>query len=310
MPLYLTESDVDRLLNPRDVTEALEQVFAAQARGTAVQEPRVRARLGPHVLHTLPGIYGLRGKAGLKTYLSGPAGVRFVTLLFDTATGDLEAVVESARLGQLRTGCATALACRLLGAPPGPLALLGTGTVARGQLEALAAELALEDVRVWSRRPESLQAFVEWAGARGLPCRPVSDVRQAVQGARVVVTATSAAQPILGLEGLEPPWLVCAVGANWAHRREIEADLVRQAELVVVDDVAQARLEAGDLLAVPDLDWDRVVPLARLVLDRPSSLPQRLLFKSLGVALEDLAAASLALDRARSQGLGQPLVGP
>ncbi|MBI3929246.1 MAG: ornithine cyclodeaminase family protein [Armatimonadetes bacterium] len=301
MSLYLTEEQVDRLLVPRELTDALEASFRGWARGEAAGRPRLRVQHGRHVLHNLPAISSLDGKAATKTYLSGPAGVNFVTVLFDLETCRIEAVVESNRLGQLRTGCATALACRYL-APPGPktLAILGSGTVARGQLEALGSELELAQVRVWSRKPEHAREFSSWARSRlAMEVRPCDSAAQACADANLVVTATTAREPFLDLSMLAAEVHVNAVGANWHDRREVSSDVVLGSDLVVIDDPEQGRREAGDLLLAEELDWSRVLSLADLVLSPPSVRPRRTLFKSLGVALEDLAAAALVVRRFR-----------
>ncbi|MEW6280246.1 MAG: ornithine cyclodeaminase family protein [Candidatus Eremiobacterota bacterium] len=298
--LYFTESDVERLLTPRAVTNALEEAFRGLARGEAVQAPRLRVKHGAHVLHNLPCVSRALGLAGVKSYLSGPAGVSFATLVFELESCRLKAVVESNRLGQLRTGCATALACRYL-AVPGPqvLALFGTGTVARGQLEALDDELDLQEVRIFSRARENRERFRRWAAERlGLEVLPAATVAEAAEGANLVVTATSAAQPFLESSMLPPECHVNAVGANWFRRREIGESVVRDSGRIVVDDREQAGLEAGELEGI---DPQRLESLADLVSAHfgtaPSrhDRPPRTLFKSLGVAIEDLAAASLLI---------------
>jgi ornithine cyclodeaminase/alanine dehydrogenase-like protein (mu-crystallin family) len=309
MPLYLTEADVTLLLKPRDLTDALEATFRGLARGEAVQLPRFRVRHDKQMLHTLPGLSQCDGVAGVKTYLSGPSGARFVTLLFGLESGALEAVVESDRLGQLRTGCATALSARYL-APPGPLVmgLLGAGTVAWGQLEALACEVPLAEVRVFSRSADRREDFCRRATeSLGVRARPAGSAAEAVRQAGLVVTATWTRHPLLSADMLAPVCHVCPVGSNKPDRREVDEEVVRGADLVVVDDLASARTEAGDLLAVPDLDWSTVQTLADLVLAGRQDRPDRTLFKSVGVALEDLSAAALAVRRARQQGLGQSI---
>lgn len=305
MPLYLTEADIHRLLTPREVTDALEASFRHLAVGKADHHPRVRVREGKHILHTLPAIG--EGYAGVKTYLSGPAGAKFVTVLFGQASGRLEALVESDRLGQLRTGCATALAARYL-APGGDvvLGLIGTGTVAWGQLEALKSELPLAQVNVFSRTPENREEFCRRALAElGVEARPAASAAQAAEGATLVVTATWAKEPVLTAAMLAPVGLFCAVGSNWPDRREVGEDVVQAADRVVVDDLDAARAEAGDLLLAPDLDWNRVEALADIVAAPRAEPSGRVLFKSVGLGLEDVATAALALRKAREAGLGQ-----
>ncbi len=296
MPLYLKEADVEQVLRPAEVTDALEAIF----RERAPQQPRQRVNSGPYVLHQLEAISPELGFASSKVYLSGPAGVRFLTLLFRLEDCSLAAVLESARLGQLRTGCATALAARYLARKPvTKLAILGTGTVARGQLEALRAEVNPSRVAVWSRKPESRASFVEWAG----DVRDCASAEEAVDGADLVVVATSSARPVLQGAWLGAEGLLCGVGVNWAARRELDDEAVRRPGLWVVDSREQARLEAGDLLQTLNFNIDATVELAE-VLSSPPPAQAWVGFKSLGVACEDLAAAALAFRLAQQSGLG------
>lgn len=301
-PLYIGEEQVEAALQARPLTDELERCFLDLSRGEASNQPRSRAVLGRHVVHTLPAISRRLGRAACKTYLSGPGGVRFLTLLFDLESSALLATVESHRLGQLRTGCATALAVRHL-LPEGPvqLALLGSGTVAHGQLEAIAAELGdrLHAIRCCSRR--NGEKLATWARQRlDLEVSVTDNVPDSVRGANLVVCATSALTPILEGDSLGDSGLLCAVGANWAQKREVDAGAVHRCSRWWVDDRQQARLEAGDLLLVPDFDWENLSTLAELVSQPPGSGPGWRGFKSLGLGLEDLAAASLVYDSVTS----------
>lgn len=295
-PLYISEEQVAQTLQPGPVTDALERCFLDLAQGLASNQPRSRAVLGKHVVHTLPAISRRLGRAACKTYLSGPGGVRFMTLLFDLDSSELLATIESNRLGQLRTGCATALAVRhLLREGPVWLGLLGSGTVARGQLEALHAELGprLEEVRCWSRRGG--QALADWAHTTlGRQVLVTQDVPGSVRDANLVVTATSAMTPILDGDSLGPEGVLCAVGANWAQKREVDGTAVHRCRWWV-DDLQQARIEAGDLLLVPDFDWEQLGTLSQLV-QKPVPQQGWRAFKSLGLGLEDLEAASIVYD--------------
>lgn len=304
MPLYLEEADVEQLLRPAEVTDALESVFRELAAGEARQQPRQRVNSGPHVLHQLEAISPGLGMASSKVYLSGPGGVRFITLLFQVSDSSLLAVIESARLGQLRTGCATALAARYLARRPvRKLAILGTGTVARGQYEALQAEVAPERVAIWSRKAESRASFAEWAQGEVQNC---ASAQAAVAEADLVVVATASSRAVLEGAWLAPQGLLCGVGVNWANRREMDDEAVRRCGLWVVDSREQAGLEAGDLLQTPGFDLTSTVELSEFPFRPPAGeRPAWTGFKSLGVACEDLAAANLAYRLALSQGRGR-----
>ncbi|CAN0318285.1 unnamed protein product, partial [Phaeothamnion confervicola] len=294
--LYITESEVHQLLQPRPLTDALEAAFLQQAQGKAVLRPRDRAILGKNVQHTLSAISAEWGVSAIKSYLTGPGGAGFVTLLFSLATSRLLATIEADRLGQLRTGCATALAVRHLAAGAQKLALFGTGTVATGQLEALQAELgeSLVEVVVFSRKEESRRAFAEkMSSLLGRAVGTAESPAACLRGANLVVTATSSKEPLFEAGDLGPGGVLCAVGNNWAYKREIDEATVARCSEIWVDDLTQARVEAGDFIQLSTPVWDRCRPLSELV-----SLPAEpregwVLFKSIGIGLEDLAAAYL-----------------
>lgn len=293
--LVISEQQVTRALQPRACTDALERSFRDWGAGLASNAPRARAVLGKQTLHSLSAVSEALGRAACKSYLAGPGGVRFQTLLYGLQPSELLASIESARLGQLRTGCASALAARYL-APQGPLrlGLIGSGNIAQGQLEALHAEFAdrLVEVRCWSRKgADRLRDYAY--NQLGRSVVEASSAQHCVAEANLVVTATSAGQPVLLGEWLsESGGLLCAAGNNQASRRELDDTAVRRCRWTV-DSVDQARGEAGEFLAVSDFDWAALRELKEF---GPAATRGWTGFKSLGVGIEDLAAASLIYD--------------
>ncbi|HWP34002.1 MAG TPA: ornithine cyclodeaminase family protein [Thermodesulfobacteriota bacterium] len=311
----LTESEVARLLSVGEAMTILEAAFREAAAGRAALEPRRRVVTPPTVLHTMSATLPTWGVTGLKAYVTTPRGSRFVVLVFDAGSGEPVGLLAADRLGRIRTGAATGLATRLLARPDAAVgALIGTGRQAETQLEAICLARPLAEVRVFSRDPARRAAFVERMGSR-VPARLVaaSSAEAAVRGADVVVTITNARQPVLHGAWLEPGAHVNAAGVNWPDRRELDEAAVRRASRIVVDDLATARLEAGDLLpvvAAGHLRWEEVVELAAVV---AGAAPGRqradeiTLFSSQGTALEDLACAARVLERARADGVGRDL---
>jgi alanine dehydrogenase len=310
--LYLTENDVDDLLDAPAVNAAVEECERRLARGTVAVLPRARLGTEGGAMTLMAAVDREAGLAGLKTYVAG-RGRSFhpVVVLQDEQSGELAAVVEARRLGQLRTGAASAVAAAHL-AKPGSrtLGVIGCGYHALGQVECIRSALpAIDRVRAFCRDRERLEAFCERAGAE-----PGDDHRQAA-GADVVVTITSSPDPVLRGEWLAPGALVCAAGANVASHRELDNAVLARATLVCCDLVAQAKLESGDLIepvASRVLDWLEVYELHEVV---AGDLPGRqsdqdiVVFKSNGIAAWDLAAAALALDHARAAGRGEELRG-
>jgi len=311
MALYLSEQEVARLLTMEACIEALDQAFRQWAEGLASNRPRARAALRGGLLHTLSAASDTWGRMAAKVYATTRAGARFVVLLFDGRTSDLLAILEAHALGQTRTGAATGLATRSMARPEArTLAVVGTGWQARGQARGVAAVRPLREIRACGRDPDRLDRFRrDVEEACRVPVVPAASVEECVRGADIVVTATSSERPVLRGAWLAPGTHLNAVGSNRAERREIDEEAVRRAGRIVVDSLEQARLEAGDLLAAPG-SLERALELSQVVAGRqpgrgdPSEIT---LFKSLGIGLEDLAAASLVYDLALEAGAGRPL---
>lgn len=316
MAIYLTEDDVDSLLSLPETMDAVEAAFADQARGDAGNHPRQRFFLPDGVLHHMAAHWSARGVMGTKTYTSYADGTRFFVQLFSSQTGDLLALLEANVLGQRRTGAATGVAARRMAASDATVAaLLGTGFQAETQAEALlVARPALRHVRVFGRDLIRRREFCMAMTLRlGIHFEPAESVEDAVRGAHMIACATTARDPILKGEWIHDGAFVAAVGANRLTAREIDEATVARAALVVVDDPAQARTESAELVAACErrrFVWERAVPLSELAAGRVSGRPAPdavTLFKSLGVALEDVAAAAVVYEKATALGIGRPL---
>ncbi len=312
MSLLLRESDVGALLTMPDAIAALESAFREWADGRAENQPRRRVR-GGVFLAVMSAALPARDLVGFKAYTSGKGGTRFWVYLFESTSGRPRAVIEADQLGRMRTGAASGLATRYLAVPDATvLALFGTGTQALTQVLGIAAVRPLREVRVVSRNAEKRSQFIAEL-RRFLPqpeIREVASPREAIEGAQIITTITSAADPLFPGAWLEPGQHVNAVGSNWPNRREIDGDAVARAHPVVADDAAAARVEAGDLLlaeAEGRLEWTAVRSLREVVSGSVTRLePQAIsLFKSVGLALEDLAVAARIVERAEERGLGE-----
>jgi alanine dehydrogenase len=307
VPLYLREADVDALLSPADAVEAVEACFARMAAGRVENRPRFRLGLEDGLLNVMAATDLELGVAGLKAYTGFRDGARFVVALFAAAAPDLLALVEADRLGQRRTGADSADDERR---HPRPNALthgvIGTRWQAESQVESIRAALpGIERVVAYSRNEDRLDAFCKRFGAEP------AEYNREVAEQDVVVTVTSSRDPVLRGEWLRPGALVCAVGANRLEARELDNAVLERAAFVCCDSKEQARLEAGDLVEPVErgvLDWLEVHEFAEVV---GGEVPGRagdddiVLFKSLGIAAEDVAVAKLVYDRALERGVGQ-----
>ncbi|HJZ89052.1 MAG TPA: ornithine cyclodeaminase family protein [Polyangia bacterium] len=313
MTLLIREAEVEQLVTMPDVIEAVEASERALGEGRAIHHPRERVRLPGGMLHLMAGGLVDDDLFGFKAYTAcGRGPVRFKVFLYHGQTGVLEAIVEGSRLGQMRTGAATAVAARRLArADAAVVGLIGTGFQAAGQLEALACVRRLREVRAFGRNPERRRAFCERLSAQiGVPVHPVDNARAAVTGADLVVTATTAREPVLEGAWLAPGAFVAAVGANLLVRREIDREVLARAAHLVVDSIEQARRESGALVLAADtgqVRWEQVAELRELAAGRRPGRtgPDEItLFHSLGSVVWDLSSAALVLARARTAGAG------
>jgi ornithine cyclodeaminase/alanine dehydrogenase len=312
MPLYLTESDVAATLSMNDAIDVLDAAARKIADGSAVNAPRQRVSSGGVMLQVLPA--ALDGRVSHKSYTIGSRGVTFWVTLYANS-GEMLAIIEANALGQIRTGAASGLATRYMAREDArTLGVIGTGFQARTQIAAIVAVRPIAEIRAWGRDAQRLAAFCAEVGASiGKPVTAMPDARSAIDGADVVATMTSAATPVFAGAWLAPGTHVNAAGSNRATNAEIDAETVRRAGIVAVEDLAQAKIESGDLIAAHDAGafrWETAVRLADVV---AGTIPGRTaadeitLFESLGVGIWDLAAASHVYDACVRLSLGTSL---
>jgi ornithine cyclodeaminase/alanine dehydrogenase-like protein (mu-crystallin family) len=288
----ITEDEVREVLTMREAVGLMRETFTALRNGSAINQARRRLVLPTgSVLHSLAGAWG--NYFGTKVYATHPKhGAHFYFLLFDAATAKPLARFEANWLGQIRTGAASGYATDLLSHPEAAsLAVIGSGFQARSQLDAIREVRRLTDVRVWSRDEQKRNQFATETGATA-----VATPEEAVRGAQIVVTATSAKEPVLDAAWVAPGAHVNAIGSNNAQRRELPPELIARADLIAVDSIEQAKLESGDLLLAP-VSWNdsRIVELAQ-VERRPDGDPLTI-FKSNGLGVEDVAVAASVYER-------------
>ena len=306
--LMITQSEMPALLPMRECIDVVARVLETVARGEAVLPLRQQVVLpdGSGRLVQMPAFAASPPALGVKviTVFPGNEGTdvdshQGAVLLFDPADGRLLAVMDASSITAIRTAAASAVATRLLAREDAAeLAILGSGVQARTHVEAMLCVRPIRRVRVWSRTPAHARAFAREAEARhGIPVEPVSGARDAVAGADVVCTVTSAREPILRGEWVPPGAHVNAVGSSTRDHRELDAEAVRRSRLYV-DRRESALAEAGDFLlarAEGAVDDGHIVgEIGDIIaggLEGRRSAGEITLFKSVGIAVEDLAAA-------------------
>ena len=315
MTLFLTESDVRDLLPMDCALECVEASFVAQGSDRGVNRSRERILL-PHVsLHYMAGALPESKRVGMKIYTVTREDFRFLVLLFDAESGRLISLMQADYLGRIRTGAASGIATKYLARPDASrVGAIGTGRQARTQLQAIARVRKPAMVKAFGRDQIRLRGFCrEMSEELGVPVEPTSSAEEAVRFGEIVTTATTAQQPVVLGDYLQPGAHVNAIGANMADRRELDDKAVRRATLITVDSLEQSRRESGDLiqgLANLGRSWESVIELHSVVTGKHpgrSSADQITLFKSHGIALWDVAVADFIYQQALQQGKGKEL---
>jgi ornithine cyclodeaminase/alanine dehydrogenase-like protein (mu-crystallin family) len=311
MPIYLSDADVRRLLTPDECAAIIEKLCLDDAGGMAEQTPTTELHLprGPFRVK-VGGAYGFNSY-GLKAYL-GNAGYR--VFVWDLEEG-FAGVVEAFELTELRTGAVSAVAAKHLARPDAQtLGIIGTGREARSQLDAVSRVRKLKQVRAFSRNEENRATYAKEMSERlGLNVEPVDSAEACVRDADIVLTITSANEPVLKGEWIADGAFVCGVGATGVYRRELDEQTVARAELVVVESLPVAEAECGDLIFAVSrgrLRWNQVVELKDVVSGRvpARSSPHAItLFDSIGTGAQDVAIAAEVIRKARAGGIGVEL---
>jgi ornithine cyclodeaminase/alanine dehydrogenase-like protein (mu-crystallin family) len=319
----LTQHDVRELLPMDECVDVMAGALAALSRGDALLPLRTMMWLPERagLLGLMPSYLGEPRCFGLKaiSYMPGNEGTAYeshqgAVLLFEPEHGCLLAVLDASTITEIRTAAASGLATRLLAREDaGDLAILGSGTQAASHLEAMKTVRSLRRVRVWSRDANGARAFADREGRRfGLNVEVAASAQEAVRGADLICTTTSAREPVLRGEWLAPGAHVNAVGACFPTTRELDTDAVVRSRLYV--DRRESTLhEAGDFLipkAEGALGDEHIVgEIGDVVLGKVPgrrSASEITLFKSLGIAIEDLAAAHHIYRKAIATGNGVP----
>ena len=314
MPLLLTETDVRSLLTMPMALEAVEAAFRRLADATAQVHPRRRLHLeGFSYLHYMAAADGTGGYEGLKIYTSSRDGLRFLVPLFRAKTGELLAFIEADYLGQMRTGAASGVATKYLAREDSrTVGIIGTGLQARTQLEAVAAVRRMERILVFGRDPGRRERFAREMTARlGVPVEAAPTAEAAVREADILITSTTSSTPVVEGRWLKPGTHINAIGANFPQKRELDAAAIDRANVIFVDSSEQAKMEAGDLIQSFEKTpsrWENVKELAHLVAGRAqgrTSREQITLFKSSGIAIEDVVTAGKVYELALERGVGR-----
>ena len=316
MTLHINESEVRQLLTMKMAIEAVETVSRKQAAGTVIVQPRRRFELpNGGFFHYMAAMDTEAGFIGMKQYTYVKGALRFLVPLYEIATGALLALIEADYMGQLRTGAASGVATKYLARENAKVAaMIGSGGQAKTQLEAVASVRQLDSARAYGRDPERRAKFcAEMSRRLGIKVEAAESSTEAVRGVDIVSTATTSGKPVLSGEDLPGGVHINAIGANHAHKRELDDGVIAKADVIFVDSLAQSKQEAGDLILPFEQHpekWAQVHELAELVAGKVpgrTSPSETTLFKSNGIASWDLAAAIVVYRLAQDHQLGREI---
>jgi len=293
--LFLDEEQVREVLTYDELIPAIRQALMDFSAGHVVQPLRTVMSVTQHAgwFAVMPAVYGEVMGAKMVTFYPGNAERgkhthQAVIQLFRANTGEPLAIIDGRLITVMRTAAVSAVAVDLLSRRDAKvLGILGSGVQARSHVQALSRVRKFEEIRVWSRNEANARRFAEEVGARG------TSAEEAVSGADVVLTLTSSADPVLFGRWLKKDAMVCAVGAVTPNRRELDDEAMRGA--VVVESREAASREPGDILMAKAQIAAEVGELLHgTVLDRGD---RPVIFKSVGIAIEDIASAKLVYDK-------------
>lgn len=317
MPIFLDEKNVCSLVTMQDALEAVEEMFGAQGTGGVTNVPRVRAAMHGGTLRITAGILSYRGYYGIKissnAVTSQHAGRMFC--LYREKSAALCAIMQVYGMGALRTGAASGVATKYLANKNASvLGVIGAGPQARTQVQAVCGVRSIREIKVYSPTAGNRERLSrEFEAGLAVKARAVDSAEAAARESDIVITATSSRSPVLLGKWLSPGTHVNAIGANYESRRELDRDVVAAANVIAADDREQVQYESTDLSDPVDagiITWDRVLSLGEIVAGRVrgrAAASDITLFKSLGVAMEDVALAARAYERAVERKIGQPL---
>ncbi len=310
MAIFLTEDDVIRLLPINEAIDSLEAAFTEQANGTGKNHARSRTAHKDMSVTMMVAVLGETGFGGYKVMGSGGSMVT----LYGGDNRELLAVIESRKLGQIRTGAASGVATKYMSREDSStIGVIGTGHQAISQLTAICAVRPIKTIKAYSRNANRREQFCsEMSDLLGIEVIPVSSGQEAISGTDIAIAITNirTLDPVLMGNWLEPGMHINAAGANSIDRRELDDIAVTRSSVIAVDAKDPAKLECADLTLPIEsglITWESIHELSDIVGGR---IPGRTnpgditLFESQGIGIEDIAVAAHIYKKAKSEGSG------
>ncbi len=313
MPLLISEAEVKSLLTMQIALDAVETSFKRLADHSAENHSRHRLHADKTFLHYMAAADTAGGYMGMKIYTSVNRVLRFMIPLYRIETGEFLALIEADYAGQMRTGAASGIATKYLArADAKHVGIIGTGLQSRTQLEAMVAVRNITSAKACGRDPERREKFArEMSDKLKIPVTPAANAEEAVSSADIVIASTTSSNPVLEGRWLKPGTHINAIGANFPQKRELDAEAIRRSNVITADSREQSKVESGDLIqmyADDERRWREVVEIADVVSGKVAgrrSESDITLFKSNGIAIEDVVTAGKIYELAKEKGIGR-----
>ena len=301
MAIIISEPQTRKLIDMPRAIDLLDKMFCERAAGKTRSIPRRRLKGSEKQLNVMAAWAQDSDLICLRSYA---ADANTVTL-YHGKKGGIQAIINMGYLSSLRTGAATGVAAKYLApANSRTLGIIGAGWQATFQVEAVAHACAIERIIVYNRTPKRRKEFIkEMSKVVAADWQEAPSPEQVEGESDIVVVSTDSTSPVADGRNLREEVLVASIGANSAVKHEVSANLVRQMNLIVTDDLATAKGDSGDLIEACQaqlLRWDDILPLEKFVAaGGTKSRPKRILFQSNGIADEDLAVGRFVLEQAK-----------
>lgn len=312
MALFLRDQEVNQCVSMDDMLGAIESMQRHFGQGEAYNLPRRKIIAPSGQLAVMGGGLFYEGVMGVKTYTVVNGQYSFQVSLYDANTGRLICYTQANRLGQLRTGATTGVAVKYLSkSNAATVGIIGTGHQASSQLEAVCKIRKVSLIKAYSRTAQRRDAFAKtMTDSLGVKVTSSASSEAAVQNSDIVICIAAAMDPVLEGKWISPGCTIIGAGPTTWRAKEVDDDTLTRADRIFVDSAEQAPLEAGDMSSAVDrgiLQWNQLQELRHVVAGgiKGREGDQEIIYaKLMGTGVADVAAAKLAYDRAKAQGLG------
>lgn len=294
--IHITEQQIEQLLaDSESIRQVVEAAFVDLEQGQAAQQLRMRTEAQEVKLSTLGAVIPGQGIVGAKVYTTIRGKFTFLIVLFSTETGEVLATLDAGTITKKRTAACSVLMAQQFAWPESKkLAVFGLGTQGLEHFLQLTEAFDLEEVHIVSPHLDAEQ--IAFCRKNTTATVSVVEPEQAVQGADIIVTASRSELPIVHGEWLKPGAFIAAIGSSLPHTRELDDEVICRVTRIVVESKEQALAEAGDLVLteVPNLE-QKIQTMGEVLLDKSAAYQEQqiVLYKAVGVALEDIAVAGL-----------------